>query len=93
MSAVIIQERMRREIKPVRTKLEQNLQDLIEGVAQHSDDASTPREARLAERLQSFITLLQLFEQFADAILPVIQGQKTDNIRHLSEMAEQLGDF
>lgn len=100
MAALIIQERMKREIRPVRVSLERSLQGLVghRMIDQQPNPTMLPpvkegleaKDQVLAERLYNFIVLLQLFERFTDAVLPVIQTQQVEQIKQLSELAERL---
>lgn len=86
MSAQIIRERSKLEIKPVR----QQLGALVENLDEHSTPEFAHEDARLKERMEHFIRLLVLFEAFVDVFEPLIQSQEIDTLEQALLLLKQL---
>lgn len=91
MSAIIIQERHRREIKPIRQKLEENLSEL-QSVLDDLPAESPIYQSEMAfmERIQNFSTLLLLFEGFIESIVPMIQERGIEDVKVLASFVNML---
>jgi DNA-binding transcriptional regulator GbsR (MarR family) len=89
ITAQIIEERQRRELQPVREQLEA-CTDALTGEGEQSPGALPDREQVLHERLSNLIRLMELFERFADVLLPLIRERNADRIRQFMAVADAL---
>jgi DNA-binding transcriptional regulator GbsR (MarR family) len=86
MSAQIIKERNKLEIKPVRQQLNQLVAQLDEN--QSVDFAA--ENQMLKDRMENFIRLLTLFESFVDIFEPMVQSKKIDTLEQVLEMMKRF---
>lgn len=88
VTARIIEERERQEVRPVR--------DQLEGVAEHlipEDQALDDRPAadrELYQRIQNLIELIDVFERVTGALLPLVKNQNEALIQQLIAAADAL---
>ena len=84
ITTTIIEERQRREIKPVQRALTVVAADL------RSADAVTPDEARFAERIERLVGFLELFDGFTTAVLPFLRQRRPDAVQKVIRFATRL---
>jgi DNA-binding transcriptional regulator GbsR (MarR family) len=86
ITAQIIQERERREIEPVR----QQLEDCAALLAPESDSSASmpPADRRLQRRIENLIELVEVFEGFSRALLPLVEERKIPTIKRLMAFAQ-----
>ncbi|MCC5925810.1 MAG: hypothetical protein JJU41_04540 [Bacteroidetes bacterium] len=83
IASIIIQERQYRELAPVKQNLIECLQ-LLED-QESKGDADT---AVFRERIEDFIKVLDLFEEFSAALLPYVESKKLGSLRTLLKLAK-----
>jgi DNA-binding transcriptional regulator GbsR (MarR family) len=88
VTARIIEERERREVRPVNERLRALAGDLVPPEAT-PDDLSGP-ERRLYKRLQNLIELMEVFEGVSEALLPLVKNRNEALIRQLISVAQSL---
>ena len=88
ITAQIIQERERREIRPVRQELEACASLLGDGG--DGEGAATDAGRQLRARIRNLIDLIEVFEGFSDALLPLVEKQEVATIRRLMAVAQAL---
>jgi DNA-binding transcriptional regulator GbsR (MarR family) len=89
IASIIIQERQYRELMPVK----QNLIDCLELLPQKGENAN--ETAVFRERIEDFVKVLDLFEEFSAALLPYVQSKKLGSLKTLLSLAkaqEQIKD-
>jgi DNA-binding transcriptional regulator GbsR (MarR family) len=86
MSAQIIKERNKLEIKPVRQQLDKLVNQLE---AEKSAEFQAHNQV-LSERMTHFIRLLTLFESFVDVFEPLVQSKKIDTLEHILELMKKF---
>ncbi len=84
MTARIVEERERRELRPILNQL-QACEDVLTG----GDDPPTADEAAFAERLDAFREVMDLFDQFMRVILPLVRRDNLPMMREMLRMLEQ----
>ena len=84
ITTTIIEERQRREIKPVQRALDGVAADLREGGALSAD------EAALADRVDALNEIMAVFESFTSALLPLVRGRSPDKVRRITQFAAKL---
>lgn len=84
ITTTIIEERQRREIKPVQRALDQVATELRDGT-----DASSA-DAELADRVDAMVDIMEVFEGFTKALLPLVRGRSTDKVRRVTKFASTL---
>ena len=82
ITTTIIEERQRREIKPVQRALDDVATDLRAG--------ETPADAELADRVDAMVDIMEVFEGFTAALLPLVRGRSTDKVRRVTRFASTL---
>lgn len=90
ITARIIEERRRREVQPVRKRL-QNCVDLLAG----EDDAigDQPEDVQiLHRRLTNLTELVQVFEGVTEVLLPLVEREDAQQIEQLVDFARALQD-
>lgn len=80
----IIEERLRREIKPVQRALADLAQDL------RSTEAASEPERALAERVHALVSIMDLFDGFSSVVLPLLRGRNADKLRRVVDYAARL---
>ncbi len=89
ITAQIIRERERREIKPVVQQLLECRDLLLEGEA--GDCAALPPpEQQFCQRIDNLLALMEVFEGFSHALRPFIKGRNEALIRQFVAMAGSL---
>lgn len=90
ITAQIIKERERREIKPVREQL-QECRDLLKKDEEECEDRPE-REAQLCQRLENLMGLMEIFEGLFEALLPFVQEQNVPMMKRLIRLADALDE-
>ncbi len=90
ITARIIEERQRREIHPVRSRLEECADLLVEDDETIEDRPDA--EQVLHRRFAHLIDLVKVLEGVSEALLPLVRNQEVDQIEHLLELALRLTD-
>ena len=83
MAARIIQQRQRMEITPIK----ENLKECLNTV--DADDAGSKTEAEFRQRIQSFVSFLELFEDFTRAILPYVSQKNLQSLQKFVSFARK----
>ena len=84
ITTTIIEERQRREIKPVQRALGRVADDLREGAG------TGGAEEALADRLDNLVEVLVTFDGFTSALLPLLKGRNADKVQKLIAFASRL---
>lgn len=84
ITTTIIEERQRREIKPVQRALDGVVAELRGG-----GDLSKA-DAELADRIDALVEIIEAFEGFAEALLPVLRGRSLEQVRRVTRFAARL---
>ncbi len=85
ITTTIIEERQRREIKPVQRALSEVVADLREG----GGDLPAP-DAALADRISALVEIIEVFENFADALLPLLRGRSLKQVHRVAQFAAKV---
>ncbi len=88
ITAQIIKERERREIKPVHEQL-QECRDIL-AKKQEACSELPERDRVLCERLENLMHLMEVFEGFSQALLPFVQARNADTLKKLIAVARAL---
>lgn len=88
ITAQIIKERERREIQPVRQQLQDCRDVLTDGGA--CGDLPEGEEHVLCERFENLMRLMEVFEGFSSALLPLVQEENGPMMKKLVKVAEAL---
>jgi DNA-binding transcriptional regulator GbsR (MarR family) len=83
ITTTIIEERQRRENKPVQRALDGVASDLRE-----ADDHEA--DAALAERVEALVEIMEVFDAFTQALLPLVRGRSTEKVRRVATFASKL---
>jgi DNA-binding transcriptional regulator GbsR (MarR family) len=83
MAARIIRERQRMEITPIKENLKECL-NMIDG-----KDVNAASEAAFRERIQNFVSFLELFEEFTKAILPYVSEKNLSSLHKFVSFARK----
>jgi DNA-binding transcriptional regulator GbsR (MarR family) len=86
----IIQERERRELHPVKDQLRECADLLVEDGEPLDDRPEADRV--LHRRLGNLIELMEVFQGFSEALLPLVQKRNVSTIRHLINVVRSLDD-
>ncbi len=90
ITAQIIRERERREIKPVIQQLEE-CREILSGEAGPTDCSQlSGSERQFCERIESLLHLMEVFEGFSRALIPFVRKPDAPMIRQLIQFAEML---
>lgn len=84
--ARIIEERERREVRPVR----QHLCDCVDALRPADEASWTEADRALHERLQNLIELMSVVEEGSEALLPLIKDREVDRIQQLVSFVQVL---
>ena len=84
LAARIVEERERRELRPVLSQLQ-----ACEDVLRKGDGPLTDDEAAFAERLDAFREVMDLFDQFMRVLLPLVRRDNLPMMREMLRMLEQ----
>jgi len=88
VTARIIEERERQEVRPVRDQLEAVAEHLIPNDQSLEDRPEADRE--LYQRIQNLIELIDVFERVSGVLLPLVKNQNETVIRTLIDAADAL---
>ena len=83
ITTTIIEERQRREIKPVQRALDGVASDL-----RAADDHDA--DAALAGRVEALVEIMEVFDAFTQALLPLVRGRSTEKVRRVATFASKL---
>lgn len=84
VTTTIIEERQRREIAPVQRALSDVAQDL------RADGDGGDREADFADRIENLVDLMEMFDGFTRALLPLLRGRRAAEVQKLIRFALRL---
>lgn len=84
ITTTIIEERQRREIKPVQRALDGVVTELRDG------GELTAADAALADRIGALVEIIEVFESFSDALLPLVRGRSLEKVRRVVGFASRL---
>lgn len=84
ITTTIIEERQKREIKPVQRALAGVAADLRDGGALDAE------EQALAERVDALVAFIDVFDGFSGALLPLLRGRNADKVHRVVEFAARL---
>jgi DNA-binding transcriptional regulator GbsR (MarR family) len=85
IASIIIQERQYRELVPVK----QNLIECLELLQKNEkSDENASEIAVFRERIEDFIKVLDLFEEFSAALLPYVESKKLGSLKTLLKLAK-----
>ena len=84
ITTTIIEERQRREIKPVQRALDGVASDL------RTTDDTVEADAALADRVEALVEIMDVFEGFTQALLPLVRGRSTEKVRRVTKFASKL---
>ena len=84
ITTTIIEERQRREIAPVQRALSDVAEDL-----RHEPDAS-PKAAAFADRVDQLVDVMEVFDGFARAVLPLLRGRRGEDVQKIVRFASRL---
>lgn len=84
--ARIVEERERRELRPVR----QHLRDCVEELDPSEADTIPETDRALHERLQNLIEVMEVVEEVSEALLPLIKNRESDLIKRLIAFVRSL---
>ncbi len=85
ITTTIIQERQRREIKPVEQALTACIAELEAG------GTLSPKEATFLGRMESMQEFMQVFDEFTEALLPFLHERNARKVQKLTGFATRLG--
>lgn len=90
VTARIIEERERREVRPVR----EQLKAVAEGLVPDGETLEDRPEAdqKLHRRLRNLIELMEMFEGMSEALLPLVKNRNEELIRRLIAVVQSLDD-
>jgi DNA-binding transcriptional regulator GbsR (MarR family) len=86
----IIRERERREVQPVKKELQACMDTLVPESESLEDRPEADRV--LHHRLREFLELMEVFEGFTAALLPLVQHRELSMIQQLIGLARRAGD-
>jgi DNA-binding transcriptional regulator GbsR (MarR family) len=89
ITAQIIKERERREIKPVKQQLH-TLRDHLKQAPAQSCDELNEEDAALCWRIQHMVELIDVLDELFEALLPLIEKQNTTTIRRLAQLVASI---
>ena len=84
ITTTIIEERQRREVKPVQHALGEVVGDLRAG------GSPTEADAALADRVDAMVDIMQVFDGVTNALLPLVRGRNTEKVRRVARFASTL---
>lgn len=83
ITTTIIEERQRREIQPVQRALVQLSTSLRE-------DGHAPGDAMLTARVDALVGLIEVFDGFSSALLPLLRGRNAETVQKVVVFASKL---
>lgn len=84
LTTTIIEERQRREIAPV----QRALSDVA--VTLRQSEEADPKEAAFAERIEKLVDVMETFDEFATALLPLLRGRRAERLQQIVRFASRL---
>jgi DNA-binding transcriptional regulator GbsR (MarR family) len=84
ITTTIIEERRKREIKPVQRALGEVVGDLRQG------GELPPADVALADRIEALVEIIEVFEGFSEALLPLLRGRSLKQVRRVAQFAAKL---
>ncbi|MEM1056893.1 MAG: hypothetical protein AAGI52_15320 [Bacteroidota bacterium] len=84
LTTIIIEERQRREIAPVQRALSDVALDL------RQSEGEDPQEAAFAERIEKLVDVMEMFDDFTTALLPILRGRRAERLHQLVRFASRL---
>lgn len=84
--ARIIEERERREVRPVRG----HLRDCVDELQVSDEGGPSPADQALQGRLQNLLELMEVVEGVSEALLPLIKNRDAELIKRLLTFVQQL---
>ena len=84
IATTIIEERQRREIKPVQRALVGVASDLRQG------ESLDPQEEELADRIDALVSFIEVFDGFSSALLPLLRGRNAEKVQRVVQFASRL---
>lgn len=91
IASTVILERQKREIKPVRESLERWVREFGEK-STSADNGSTVYEREFRERIEAFADLLQLFEDFVEIAVPMLNEQSMRRVKQLAQFGSIMNE-
>lgn len=88
ISTTIIEERHRREVKPVEEALAATIEALRADAARAP---LSPGEARFLERMEHMHAFMRVFDEVTEALLPFLHERNAGKVRKLTGFAARLG--
>jgi DNA-binding transcriptional regulator GbsR (MarR family) len=88
ISSTIIQERHRREVKPVEDALRLTIEELRDAA---DEEPLTPEEQRFLLRMRDMHAFMQVFDEVTEALLPFLRERNARKVRTLTGFAARLG--
>ena len=83
MTTTIIEERQRRELAPV----QRELSDLAMSLRQTGDSGG---EMAFAGRIEKLVDVMETFEGFTSALLPLVKGSRVEQVQKVVKFAARL---
>lgn len=90
ITARIIEERQRREVHPVRSRVE-DCADLLVAEDECIEDRP-PAEQLLHQRFERLTALMKVLEGVSEALLPLVRNKDVDQIEQLLDVALRFGN-
>ena len=84
ITTTIIEERQRREIKPVQRALNRVAEELRAG------ESAGRAETEFADRLDNLMEFIETFDGFTSALLPLLKGRNAEKVQKLVAFASRL---
>lgn len=88
ITTTIIEERQRREIAPVQRALSEVAMDLRQSGRASGEQGKV--EDAFAERIEKLVDVMEVFDGFTTALLPLLAGRRSDEIQKLIRFAMRL---
>lgn len=88
ISSTIIEERHRREIKPVEAALEGAIDEFR---SSGREEPLSPEEVRFLQRMRDMHAFMQVFDEVTAALLPFLRERNAGKVRKLTGFAARLG--
>ena len=89
ITAQIIKERQRREIKPVKQQLQACRDRLLEDEGEAREELDE-RARVFCERIDNLVNLVEVFEGFSQTLLPFVKKRNIQKLRQFLQFAEAL---
>ena len=92
ITARIVTERQKREVKPIQEELQHCLHILSCSNESEERRLLSEEEQQYYVRIDNLVELLKVFESFFDAIFPLLQQYSVDETKQFVEFARQFSD-